>query len=831
MIPRVLAGRVDRFSPAELLEPRIAPAVLFSYIDVDGDKVTVKVDRGTNAAAGIVFDPSGHQLRELDLTAPVFHGANVEIVSTPAGGGNGFVNVGFIDGTGVDLASVFVDGDLGQIDAGDATPATPGLGKLNVRSLGVAGLSTQAPGGSLESNVHGELTRLQVAQDIVNATVRVGGGTNGQIDFGAIGGSLTGGAAASSGSIFASGDIGKLTIGFNVSGGGGDNSGKISTHGRLGELRIGGSVFGSSGSQSTDPAELGQIRSDGDMGMVFIAKNLTGGAGSRSAQIRAIGEIVNLEIRGSVVGSSGERSAQIFGDGGIGSVLVVGDVRGSFGDASALINASAADVDSVRVGGSLIGGAGVFSGSIANQDGGNVLFVSIGNSIRGGSGDTSGAVNVLGTGIIGEARVGGSVFGGGGVSSGVVDGEGGLGRVHVGGNVIGGNGDGSGLLGSAFGHVGVVTVLGSVLGEGGQFSGAIFARTGIDSVNIGGHLSGGPGFSSGVIDGESGALGSVRIAGSIFGGSGEFSGTIFTTAAANSIEIAGDLRGDSGRNSGRISVGQLVSGHVRGSIVGGSGHFSGSVFASGDIDLLKIGRDLRGASISGSASSLTGTGFIRAFGDIHSIDIGGSLVAGVDTASGTLTLSGAIDAFGAIGKVKIGGDIAGNATNRALIAARGQTVQTSTDLAIGSVEVGGGVRFADILAGYEIRITPGSDLLFFFNVEQRPVNPDAQIGTVKVAKGWTASNLIAGIDPGDDELFGTADDAVIAGANNPTIVSRIASIVIGGPVAGTAAVGDFFAFEAQHIASMSVNGAPVALTAGLDNILLATDVRVREFAV
>src|SRR5262249_20258637 len=115
-----------------------------------------------------------------------------------------------------------------------------------------------------------------------------------------------------------------------------------------------------------------------------------------------------------------------------------------------------------------------------------------------------------------------------------------------------------------------------------------------------------------------------------------------------------------------------------------------------------------------------------------------------------------------------------------------------------------------------------------------PLNADAQIGPVTVVGDWVASNLVAGVVEGDADGFGDADDARISGpgtTDNPNILSKIASVSIGGVVVGTAAPGDHFGFEAQQIGPFRVGGVLVPLTAGPDVVELSPttgDVTIRE---
>jgi hypothetical protein len=233
-----------------------------------------------------------------------------------------------------------------------------------------------------------------------------------------------------------------------------------------------------------------------------------------------------------------------------------------------------------------------------------------------------------------------------------------------------------------------------------------------------------------------------------------------------------------------------------------------------------IGRDLHGGSISGTAD-LNDSGLVRALGRIANITIGGSLIAGTDNTTGLFQDNGAIRAGDDIGSVTIRGGIIGNATNPAIISARGQVLPTSSDVAIGSLRVLGRVEFAHIVAGV--------------NAFGQPRNADAQIGSVVVVGEWIASNLVAGAVAGADGTFGTADDAKMSGGSvkdEAGINSKIASVTIGGQVLGTVGGTDHFGIVAEQIGAVKIGGTPLALTAGIGNddipLGITGDFRIKE---
>src|SRR5207253_2668450 len=110
-------------SPIEILEVRIAPAAVFvsptvaTYDDVDGDHVTVKFSKpiltNGNVANVVHVDGTG-QLTLIDFTnvASTAQGTNLSVTAKLAGDGDGFVNVGQVNATGIDLGAVKIRGDL-----------------------------------------------------------------------------------------------------------------------------------------------------------------------------------------------------------------------------------------------------------------------------------------------------------------------------------------------------------------------------------------------------------------------------------------------------------------------------------------------------------------------------------------------------------------------------------------------------------------------------------------------------------------------------------------------------------------------------------------------
>jgi hypothetical protein len=243
----------------EPLEPRIAPAIFSStvkfvnpttatYTDVDGDLVTVKFSKAILSMANVgtvlltsPIDPTHDQLQVINLKAPGLAkpaaGTSITITVAQKGSGDSFANVGYINGTGLDLGAVTIRGDLGAIDAGDATTKTPGLKGLTVQSLGAYALTTGAT--DLHSDIAGALSKVTVKGSVTGATVEVSGGKDGKLGPVKIAGSLTGGTPVRSGTFHSSGDMSLVKIGYDLTGGAGMESGALLGDGKILGVTIG----------------------------------------------------------------------------------------------------------------------------------------------------------------------------------------------------------------------------------------------------------------------------------------------------------------------------------------------------------------------------------------------------------------------------------------------------------------------------------------------------------------------------------------------------------------------------------------------------------------
>jgi hypothetical protein len=417
-----------RSNSLETLEARIAPSTLAfvnpttaTYTDPNGDLVTVKFTKPILSAANVghvlvtaAIDATHDQLQQIDLTvldiATSPKGTGITVTARPsAAAGDGLAHLGYINATGFDLATVNIHGDLGAIDAGDATPTTMGIAKLTVQSLGAFGTTTGAP--DLKSDIQASLGSLAVLTDVKNAKLALVG-TAAKLGSLTIGGSLIGdGGAANAGAILVGGNIGTVKIGGDVVGGAGAGSGLVQAGGTIGNVTIGGSLLGGAAGDTGEILALGA-----SMGAVKIGVDVIGGTGmaSFSGAINSHGKLAAVTIGGSLVGGSNSDSGLVVSTGDMALVKVGGNVKGGSGFSSGFIN-SHAKLAGVKVTGSVIGGTGIDSGQIESD--GDMGAITIGLDLRGA--DASGVMSLFCSGFITSAHKIASVTIGGSIISGV----------------------------------------------------------------------------------------------------------------------------------------------------------------------------------------------------------------------------------------------------------------------------------------------------------------------------------------------------------------------------------------------------------------------------
>ncbi len=251
----------------------IVNAKQVSFTDVDGDIVTVRVTQGSLDSSNFVLTPSGtaggQQSLTLNLDDAEFANASVFITARrTSGGGDGLVNVGFIDATSINLGNVSVDGDLGQIDAA-------GVKKLTVHSLGLLGTSTQEVGGDLESNISGNLGKLSILTDL-------------------------------RGTLIVDGNIGSVKIGGDIQGGDDDHSGSLEAGGRITKINLNGDLIGGEGtlSGSIIARSAGPVKIRGDIqgGSILLAGNSSPSNSRASLALTSLLVSGNLEHGDILVG-------------------------------------------------------------------------------------------------------------------------------------------------------------------------------------------------------------------------------------------------------------------------------------------------------------------------------------------------------------------------------------------------------------------------------------------------------------------------------------------------------------------------------------------------
>lgn len=856
----------------EPLEGRIAPATLLSprvltYTDPEGDLVTItfsadlfklnsptlandlqKVftfDHGAaHAGAANGTDDVPQQLQLINLTLAPRSGLGADSVNLADGismtitatkqtvanveTGDGLAAIGAIRATGVPLGKVIIGGDLGQIDCGAGT-AKVGLKRLEVQSMGKFGTATQASTATpeLESRIVGRVVAIDVAGDVqgfinvLDASTGVTLTQRGTIDSITIGGALLGNptvAAASdnTGRIECSYDILSATLGA-ITGGGGKNSGSIGAGHFLGPVTVLGKLKGGGGQ------DAGAIHTNGNLGAVVIKGGVEGGAGVRSGDVSALGKIASVTIGAegapaNLAGGAGTNSGFLFSGKTMGPVTIYGDLVGGGSNAGAIL--ATGKLSKLTLAGSLMGGAAAGSGTVEGLK--TIGAVTVNGSVIGGDGLASGSITSAGA--LASVTVGGGLAGGKGVNSGsILAGQDptskvrDLGPVSIGDALVGGQGKNSGSV-FAGGSIGAVVAgldlaagVPAMSGGSGFLSGAIFAGRGLESVQLARGILGGAGAGSASIQAH-GKMGGVQVTGDVVGGIGYESAAIL---AHEIVDVATPVAGDIAK--------VIISGQLKG-VALGAGDRAALIEADGRLGRAEIG-SMEGSQGAFSAAIVSGAGLLPVSGSTTIIVAG--LIEGANGAfSGGVRVEGSVKLFSAgslnLAEVRVGADIEslkimGDVAD-SVISARGQRSPGATsDVAIGSITINGNVSDSLIAAGYNE-----------FGAE---ANADAQVGAVQVDGTWTASSLVAGISAGMDGLFGTADDAAVRGRDRAGVVSKIASVVIGGAVEGTVLGGDHFGFVAGKVGSFTSVAGALALTGAPDESFgLGTngDVTLRE---
>lgn len=669
----------------EQLEDRIAPAAaVATFVDVDGDTVTVTANKGTSAQLQTLVDAAvntmTHQMETLTIDSS-YQGASIKIaVSTKASTGDGLVNVWNVNAGGVDLKSVEVGGDLAKLTAGDGNYANGSVATIKVQSIGVNGGAAAKDwhllGGTSTFWVGGNVNGAKLFWE--NPTA------GGNITIGSlvVGGSLIGGSADNTGIIKVRGGddsagtagiakITSLTIGGSLTGTNynqtgavivGDESMVDAYKGFIGKATVGGSLLGFNAKSHTGSL----LAFSGGIGDVKVGGLLDGG-GLRSGSIYAYqGTLGAISVGQSIEGGNGQYSGSIYAGFDIKSASVGGSVEGGSGSSSGSIISEFAKIGDVSVGSYLEGGSTIYAGSINGETG--LGKVTIGGSVWGGSASNTGSIFTASTGSakIGDVTIKGSVFGGSTFSTGIISSDY-LGKVSIAGSLTAGTGTGSGSIFAAKNLVSVFIGQDIEGGASGSYSGAIHvfgSGANITSITVGHDLIGDAGTYSGSIIIDNGNVKTLSVGGDLIGSSGGYSGAIKVNGNLTTLSIGGSLLGGSNDYSGHVEIGNAKTVTIGGGLLGGSDNYTGNLtFVT--VDALSLGTiDINGSSLWGnsglSSAQIAGTKVSKLF-------IAGNILGGSSSFSGSL----AIDT---IGTAVIGGNLyGGSASDTGYIAATNLT--------------------------------------------------------------------------------------------------------------------------------------------------------------
>jgi hypothetical protein len=423
------------------------------------------------------------------------------------------------------------------------------------------------------------------------------------------------------------------------------------------------------------------------------------------------------------------------------------------------------------------------SGLKTQAPGANLVSIFLGgaDSIEVTRGVTNATLLALGDeftmeeGTFGEITIGLNLTGTLSAFSGSVVATGAIGSVEVHGNLVGGPGSHTGYIGYANGSI---IDAPDLFASGGA----------VGSVKIGGTVRGGAGSDSGTIATIS--VGSISVGGDVLGSKGVRSGYLYASGGMGVAEIGGNVVGGSGEGSGRVenNDGGLDHVFVGGKLTGGKGDYSGTIYSDSDLGMVVID-----GNVTGNAGLESGS--VSAYGSIRLVHVGGNLTSGTGKNSSRISADDLLDT------VIIGGNVKGTAANPAWITGGG--IVGDDTAAVAYVSVGGNVEYTNFGAG-------------FGNDQTTADNPDALFRELNVMGNWRASNVLAGVIAGADNLFGTSDDAVAPGGPSRAI-STIGRVSILGKISATGTSTDHFGFVAELIQQVSIGGKKLPTTAGAGN--------------
>jgi len=577
---------------------------------------------------------------------------------------------------------------------------------------------------------------------------------------------------------------------------------------------------------------------DGDIQdayLYFSGYSQTVGASPRSDGTPGITPypiIVNqLQIGGNLIGGDAATAGRIQLLGTLDTLRVSGDIVGGAGDISGKVVAYG--INNAAIGGSVIGGSGRQSGQILTGEG---TRLNIGGDVRSGSGSesgyvyyakvdrveiegnldgsTAGGLGVLGVSEVRSLLIKGDLIGGQRELSGgiIINRISGPAVIH--GNLLGGTGTGSGSFVADERFVsenqsqGSLKVHGSLIGNG-YSSGRIYFSGSPAFVHVGGEVRGSPRTTDGIILGNGSK--EVIVEGSItdslisaksidyFQSGSLVNSTVGVEGRLKKFLIKGNIDGSSESLSlfhpaALIQANRIDVGVVNGSLIGGKLLLSGSIISVGG-DLGRI--NIRGDVLGGSGIR---SGFIGNepgyLANIQQLTIQGSL------RSGSGPDSGAISATLSIGQLTIGGDVVGTAENPVFIRAAGQVnVPPNAPWPYNNYL---GLQGSTLYA-MRTCVIQGNVSYTHFRFGEDSLgynNPRAFVGSMTVGKNWIASNLLVGAVNVNDHRQN---------------FSAIQQLTIKGNVLADANSADNYFIRANWIGRTMINGKVIPLRPGISN--------------
>lgn len=469
---------------------------------------------------------------------------------------HGKLTGGSMDNSG----SVGSGGALGDIEVqqgifggmGKLSGSVAAVGKISTATIGVG---LKGGGGDFSGTV-GSLGNVGTVHIIGSVTGGVGD-HSGAILCGAtatsiiVDGSVTGDDGQDSGRI-ESRFLPSVKIGVNLAGDGGVESGTIFASGSMGKIDIAGSIIGyATGKPAQPPVNNGQILSAGPVASIHVGGDIKGGADLGSGSVISYGAIASIVVDGSLLGGDEVLS---------GSIVTLNGLDRS----PSLLPA----LSKVSIGGYIQGGKGDYSGIV--QSAGTIGTMMVGTTMA-----PVAMVATSTTTTTTTTHSPGDVAGGGGHYSGSIDSGGNMGTIMIGGSLLG-NADGSGQIYSE-GSIAKLTIAGSVKAQGsyqpdsssGITAGQIVALKTLTLLEVTGDIFGGSGECSGEI--HAGAIGKAVIHGSLYGGDGPFSGSIRVSGDLSSLKVDGAIEAKGLNAYQYISAGHNIGTITAGSIVGSGG--------------------------------------------------------------------------------------------------------------------------------------------------------------------------------------------------------------------------------------------------------------------